>query len=107
MLCVAKKCKFRVIAVFGRGGESVALQQRARRSREVHYGAVLVLPPLDELVEPGDVLLEPLLPLEEPMLLLEPMSLDGLADELGFVAELSERLIGPEGEVAPVPLSVS
>lgn len=101
----AKKCKFCVIAVFGRGGESVALQQRARRSREVHYGAVLVLP-LDELVEPGEVLLEPLLPLEEPMLRLEPMSLDGLADELGFVAELSEPLIGPEGEVAPVPLSV-
>jgi hypothetical protein len=64
----------------------------------------LVLPPLDGLVEPGDVLLEPMLPLEEPMLLLEPMSLDGLAD--GLVAELSEPLIGPEGEVAPVPLFV-
>ena len=106
MRCGAKKCKFRVIAVFGRGGRASRFSNGARRSREEHYGAVLVLPPLDGLVEPGDVLLEPMLPLEEPMLLLEPMSLDGLADELGLVAELSEPLIGPEGEVAPVPLSV-
>lgn len=65
------------------------------------------MPPLLEEPEPGDVLLEPMLPLEEPMLLLEPMSLDGLAAELGLVAELSEPLTGPEGEVAPVPLSVA
>ena len=65
-----------------------------------------MLPPLEEPAEPGDVLPGPTLPLEEPMLLLEPILLDGLADELGLVAELSDPLIGPEGEVAPVPLSV-
>ena len=81
-------------------GRERRLRQRARRSPEERYGAVLLLPLLDEPVEPGDVLLE-------PMLLLEPMSLDdGLADELGLVAELSEPLTGPDGEVAPVPLSV-
>jgi hypothetical protein len=65
-----------------------------------------VLPLLDELVEPDDVLLEPMFPLDEPMLPLDAMLLDGLADELGSVAELSEPLTGPEGEVAPAPLSV-
>jgi len=42
------------------------------------------------------------------MLALEPMLLvDGLADEFGSVAEVSEPLAGPEGEVAPLPLSVA
>jgi len=55
------------------------------------YGAVFV-PPLVELPLPGEVVLEPMLPLD-PML-------PGDEDELGFVAELSEPLIGPDGDVA-------
>jgi hypothetical protein len=54
-------------------------------------------PPLVELLEPGDVLLEPMLPLEG----------GGFAAEFGLVAELSEPLTGPEGEVIPPLLSVA
>jgi hypothetical protein len=60
------------------------------------YGAVLV-PPLAELPVPGEVLLEPMLPVLEPML--PPAD-----DEFGLVAELSEPLTGPEGEVALLSL---
>jgi hypothetical protein len=38
-------------------------------------------------------------------LLLEPISLDGLAAEFGLVAELSEPLTGPEGEVASLSVA--
>jgi hypothetical protein len=54
----------------------------------------------------------PLSPLLEPLaelggMLLEPMLPEPLADEFGLVAELSEPLTGPEGEVIPLPLSVA
>jgi hypothetical protein len=61
------------------------------------YGAVLA-PPAVELPVPGEVVLEPMLP-PAPML---PLDED---EELGLVAELSEPLIGPEGEVAPLSLA--
>jgi hypothetical protein len=52
---------------------------------------VLVLPPV-ELPVPGEVLLEPMSPLP-PMLPVED-------PEFGLLAELSEPLTGPEGDVA-------
>jgi hypothetical protein len=58
---------------------------------------VLVAPPLVELLEPGDVLLEPMLPLD----------VAELPAEFGLVAELTEPLTGPEGEVMPPLLSVA
>jgi hypothetical protein len=59
------------------------------------HGAVLVEPPLVELLELGDVLLEPILPL------------DVAGSVAEFVAELSAPLTGPEGEVIPLLLSVA
>jgi hypothetical protein len=64
---------------------------------EHFYGAVLLAPPLVELLEPGDVLLEPMLPLD----------VAELPAEFGLVAELAEPLTGPEGEVMPPLLSVA
>ncbi len=62
-----------------------------------------MVPPLVELLEPGDVLLEPMLPLEPTL----PLEVAGFAAELGLVAELSEPLTGPEGEVIPPLLLVA
>ena len=61
--------------------------------------------PLLELLEAESVLFEPVAPLE-PLALAPMLSVDGLADEFGLAAEVSEPLTAPEGEVAPLRLSV-